>query len=103
MYSPPTVTFTQRVADKFFPRLYCEMMLAVPVLLSAGSTSPTGRFWPFDTALHDVPPFELIENETFAFVMSVARQGCLSLIVAVRVSVAVLLVALVVQKKREPV
>jgi hypothetical protein len=79
------------------------MMLAVPVLLSVGSASPTGRFWPFDTGLQDVPPFELIENETFALVMSVAPHGYLSLIVAVRVSVAVLLVALVVQKKREPV
>src|SRR5216683_1868892 len=103
MYSPPTVTFTQSCADRFFPRLYCEMMLAVPVLLSAGSTNPTGRFWPLDTGLHDVPAFELIQNETFAFVMSVAPQGNLSLIVAVRVRVAVLLVELVVQKKREPV
>jgi hypothetical protein len=83
--------------------LYCEITLAVPVLLSAGSTSPTGRFWPFDTWVHDVPAFELIPNETFAYVMSVAPHGYLSLIVAVRVSVAVLLVALVVQKKREPV
>src|SRR2546427_4332188 len=103
MYSPPTVIFTQSWADRFFPILYCEITLAVPVLLSVGSTKPTGRFWPFDTWVHDVPSFELIQNETFALVMSVAPQGYLSLMVAISVSVAVLLVELVVQKKREPV
>jgi hypothetical protein len=90
------------VVEVAFPISYCETALAVPTVKFVEFTYPTGRFCALETGLQFEPPFVLIWKDTFAFAM-LPGQALVSLIVALSVNVAVLLVELVVQAYSEPV
>src|SRR5258708_20011343 len=84
------------------PRLYCAIAEAVPTVVSDGFTRPTGRFWAFETGVN-VPSALRTANVTFAVRMSPWHGVEVSCTVALSGKLAVLLVALVVQKKLKPV
>ncbi len=82
--------------------MYCAIAEAVPTVVSDGFTRPTGRFWALETGVN-VPSALRTANVTFAVRMSPWHGVEVSCTVALSVKLAVLLVALVVQKKLRPV
>src|SRR5262245_42885671 len=85
------------------PMVYCAIAVDVPSVVSPGTTKPTGKFVALGIGVKFVFPGVRMAKVMFAVEMSPWQAPPISRTVALSVSVAVLLLGLVVQKKFDPV